>query len=369
MPGPSFYVWTAPKVVRGLSLAVILALLLTSDGFRDRFHVVNQVTFSPDGRWLAAGSYSWKKKTGASFKIYAADVCRKVTLINLDNDSDRTVIAEEMRNGNQGPLRHFTPRIQFGPGDDELTVLLARRGTLQVWNLKHNVGVERKEEFARNMDAFAYSQDGEMLAAYAERQLVLWNLKTLRSSQLISPDAYSLFMERAPISFAPNPRKLLLAGTGSEVNIWDTDSGKLVGTIPREEKSSVEWSAFSVDGDLIATVESTGVHLWMVDDVVDPQQTPVKTTLPDSSGAQDIAFLTDGRSLAVVGYQGFRVYDLRTLQVRAAVSFRALNFVACSPDGKLLATGDFEGHVTLWDARSLKRLRSIRIRDVVQVPR
>lgn len=366
MPGPPFYVWTAPKVVRGLSLAVILALLLTSDGFGDRFHVVNQVTFSPDGRWLAACSYSGRN-AGVPFKHYVADVCRKVTLIKLDDVSHRKVIAEETRYGNQGPLHRLTPRVQFGPGDHELTILLAREGTLQVWNLKDNIAVERREELVRNLYAFAYSQDGGMMAACSEGQLILWNIKTLRSSQL-SPDVYSVFYKRPLISFAPGRRKLLLQGDGFAVNLWNTDSGTGAGKLPIEKDSSIDNAAFSVDGDMIATVDYRGTHLWKVEDLVNRQRTLVNATLPDSWGTIDIVFLPDGRGMAVVGNDGLKVYDLSTLQRRAVVSLKGWPIsIACSPDGKYLATGDLDGYVTLWDARSLERLQSIRIRDILRL--
>jgi WD40 repeat protein len=77
------------------------------------------------------------------------------------------------------------------------------------------------------------------------------------------------------------------------------------------------------------------------------------TRFRDGNFSNVVAVSPDGKTLAVAGgNQGVRVLDLatgkelRTLKVTGFANFTHVNF---SPDGKLLAAGDFTGRIEFWD--------------------
>ena len=88
----------------------------------------------------------------------------------------------------------------------------------------------------------------------------------------------------------------------------------------------------------------------------------VKTlTLPDGAvtrigrgWAQCIAFSSDENSLAVASSIGLWIYDVSTMNPVALWETESglVSTVAFSPDGVLLATGNWDGEVKLWDIQT-----------------
>lgn len=73
----------------------------------------------------------------------------------------------------------------------------------------------------------------------------------------------------------------------------------------------------------------------------------------------------DGRLVASGGRDGVRVWELATATESASLegfdTEHAFHFCCCfSPDQKVIASGDWSGTLTLWNAQSGRRLRSVR---------
>jgi len=76
-------------------------------------------------------------------------------------------------------------------------------------------------------------------------------------------------------------------------------------------------------------------------------------TDPGGKGVNSVAFSPDGKLLAAGDFNG-RAYlwDVATGKLArpiTATDSKSVNSVAFSPDGKVLAVGDFSGHIYLWD--------------------
>jgi eukaryotic-like serine/threonine-protein kinase len=94
--------------------------------------------------------------------------------------------------------------------------------------------------------------------------------------------------------FSPDGTLLLTAGQDGAARIWDSVTGKPLGT-PLEHPNEVNWAAFSPDGKLIATASDDGmIRLW------DLATRLLKRQLPHSAGRQAVCvlFTPDGRRLA-----------------------------------------------------------------------
>ena len=63
-----------------------------------------------------------------------------------------------------------------------------------------------------------------------------------------------------------------------------------------------------------------------------------------------IAFSSDGQSLAVASSIGVWLYDVATFRELALLGHRSVvNSVSFSSDGKILASGSYDGTILLWD--------------------
>lgn len=117
--------------------------------------------------------------------------------------------------------------------------------------------------------------------------------------------------------------------------------------------TTVEATAFSPDGRLLATATQTGTTLWNT-----RTWHPVGPPLRSRQGGWDwVDFSPDGQTLAIAGGKGrVELWDVATRkelrELRdpgAATSPEPLAFVRFSPDGATVAAGPQEqNHVTLW---------------------
>lgn len=152
-------------------------------------------------------------------------------------------------------------------------------------------------------------------------------------------------------AFSPDGRLLALGTNDGAVIMWDVGTRQSVGQVPSDGSGNrISEVVFSPNGKLLAILGHTKVRIW---DVNQRHFLRQELILPPSPPT-NIVFDLTGRELTV----GFRNGTVQVWQVasgkvveeptagRPSTSQRSL---AVSRDGRLMATGDSDGSILLWN--------------------
>ncbi len=163
----------------------------------------------------------------------------------------------------------------------------------------------------------AYSPDGLLLAAASDSGI--WLYDTVTHNEVIHIVGHEGSVNS--ISFSPDSKTLASGDSASHVYLWDVATGKL--------RSSTEWS--------------TAPHRWSAASV---SFSPIRTTLVSAG------------DLRLLGWNVPTVLTSRSILDRSfSIDFDAfdgINFqsVSFSPAGRMVALGNVDGRVILYDVRS-----------------
>ncbi len=244
---------------------------------------------------------------------------------------------------------------------------------MRVWDL--TVGRETRKTTApfKAEGPWQFSPHRKILAAglrQHERALFLWEWQTDRPPRtLLGPERG---FER--LAFSPDG-SLLATSTDSEVvsvRLWDVASGTLLRRFGTDKgNQSVAGVAFSRDGKILAGTHygASGVVLWEV------ATGKVQRVLPHFRYGGDVAFSPDDRWIVATAPSGIRVWEAATgkLADGDAGHAGAVDHIAFSPRGNVIATTGNDGTIRLWDPRAGQTRHILRhdeewIRDVVFDP-
>jgi WD40 repeat protein len=150
--------------------------------------------------------------------------------------------------------------------------------------------------------------------------------------------------------------------------------------ILRGHKGYILAVAFSPDGKLLATCSGgfrpsdSTVKLWDVDRALSRGSTEPITLKGHEGVIWCLAFSPDGKTLASGSMdKTVKLWDVGAWRaagagsrtkgwrwtprtIRGDANARGVKSVVFSPDGKIVATGTYDGHITLWDAATQSRV-------------
>jgi RNA polymerase sigma factor (sigma-70 family) len=227
--------------------------------------------------------------------------------------------------------------------------------------------------------AVNFSPDGKLLVTGsvpvgedvgAPIALIMWDVATGKPKTTLMDKGSGVLC----LAFSPDGKVLVSGHADKAVRVWDLTLGK-VKWVLKGHGGEVKSVAFSPDGKMLASgsfdrkgPKFTGeVRFW------NPETGKLEQTFIDQSptAVESLAFSPDGRRLAVAStglkeekdqvkgrsiYLGHvSIYDVakKNLQWRATVD-GGVHSVTFSPDGKILASGNDDRTVTLWEAESGK---------------
>lgn len=231
---------------------------------------VYAVAFSPDCQLLASSSYNgrvivWNVGSGKAVHILTVKDWSITLAFSTDSrqlavgSQDSGIVIFDVRTGKV--LRTYETRfsinaLAFSPDGRHLA---GGSFTIAVWDLQNGKIVKTLEGHRDSLRAIAFSPDSRLLASGSKDKTArLWNLETgetVRTFQTESPVTLRLRTRnlhlkwKMPINsvvFSPDG-KLLAAGTGPNIQVWDVATGDAVKTLLGHERS-VTGVVFLPDG-------------------------------------------------------------------------------------------------------------------------
>lgn len=163
------------------------------------------------------------------------------------------------------------------------------------------------------------------------------------------------------IAYSPNGRLLATCGHDRRVRLWNAETTDLVRDLPPMRHHDVKALEFSPDGQYLATLggmekRAAILQLWTV------QGNPVHRFQGREKRFSALAFSPDGRMLAAGDLNGYlHVWDVETKAriTQAREHKEAIRALAWSPDGRALVSGSRDHRVKVWDARTFDKPREI----------
>jgi WD40 repeat protein len=218
------------------------------------------------------------------------------------------------------------------------------------------------------VNAVAVSPDGRTIAAgYCTGRCnstggvgrtSLWNVASRKMSASLTDPGPGFFSGVVGVTFSQDGSIVATADGNGSTFLWNTTTKKIIATLTDPNSSQqVQAAAFSPNGGILAAGDGNGsIYLW------NTSTAKVITTLdrPPSVNALNIqlalAFSPDGQVIAA-SYGGAKTYlwSIMTGKVITILTdpgrYPSVDAIAFSPDGKTLATGDYDTNSTcLWNA-------------------
>ncbi|KIJ46973.1 hypothetical protein M422DRAFT_249252 [Sphaerobolus stellatus SS14] len=282
--------------------------------------LVNSVSFSPDGRYIASGS------------------------------NDQTV---------QSTLSHF--HLYIASGSDDRAIHL--------WSVETGVPIGQPYEgHIGKVNSVSFSSDGKYIASGSDDLTVcLWSVET--GMQVAQPYKGHIGKVNA-VSFSPDGRYIVSGSTDHTVRLWNVENGMPVGEPYEGHTDFINTVPFSPDGRYIASgSDDQTIHLWSVDTEM-PVAQPYEghtdwvntVSFPSdgryiSSGHTDfinsVSFSPDMRYIASSSHD--QTVHLSSVETGMPVKqpyegyTDQVNSVSFSPVGKYIASGSGNKTASAWN--------------------
>ena len=297
----------------------------------------NAAAFSPDGRWLAAGS-------GGVLRVW--DWRKQQILQTFAGHEKKAISVAFSRDGR---------RLASGTWG----------GSVRLWDVV--AGGEPLCDFAASrmtrhpISALAFSPNGRRLAtASFGRRVDVWDTSTGELVQTLPQSGMVLC-----VAFSPDGRRLVSAGEDKTVRVWESTTGREVLGL-RGHTDMCGCVAFSSDGRRLASASKDGtIRVWDATSLKDHEGQEKLTFVGHTGEVWSLAISPDGQKIVSGGFGSpAKVWDADTGRVSAHYSGQrnVVFSVAWQPDGQRIASAGWDGElftVQVWDAPTAQRIFTI----------
>jgi eukaryotic-like serine/threonine-protein kinase len=345
------------------------------DSFPGHGGLTISVAFSSDGR-LASGSWRggltlWDvKRTGTPFPIPPGHR-HPISALSFSPHGrriasasfDRTIKVWDATTGKPiHTLRHPTGLVlgvAFSP-DGSRIASAGEDKIVRVWDATTGREVLGLHGHRDVCGCVAFSPDGRRLASVSpDRTIRVWDATPLRENERQELETYALHADEIwSLAISPDGHSIVSAGFDNSVKVWDARTGR-VSVDFRGHDKVVFCVAWHPTEPRIASAGWVGAGMFTVK-VWNAQTGEEIFSLPPGPEYLSVAFSPDGRHLLTGRANGtVQVWDTRPGRQETPLGMLGsggrvvIRGVVFSRDGKRFASAGDDGIVKLWDATRL----------------
>jgi serine/threonine protein kinase len=260
------------------------------------------LTFSPDGRLLASGSWDhtikiWNIDTGDLLQTFQGhqDLVLSIAfspngLLLASGSADKTIKLWDVNTGESLQTlkqENWVSSLDFSP-DGQMLAVEGDDNSIKLLELSSNSLLQTFIGHENVINSVKFSPDGTIIASgSADGNIKLWEinsgnlLQTFKGNEILS------------IAFSPDGLLLASGDTASQIKLWGIKSGKLEKTL-KGHKNWVLSVIFSPNGHLLASgSHDNTIRLWSL-----PNGKLLKILTGHKNDVNSIAFSPDGSILA-----------------------------------------------------------------------
>ncbi len=231
-------------------------------------HQAYGVAMTPDGQWIATGS--WK-----DIKIW-----------NLNTGQLARTISGHLGSVYTVAIAPNSQRLASGSSDDKV----------RIWDLNTGKLLHTLSAHSDSVRSLAISPDGKILASGGlDKAIILWNLDSNCTGEHCKTPTHILSGHTefvSSLAMMPDGQRLVSGSADQTIKIWNLQTGRLIQTLVGHE-GTVLSVAVSPDGMMLASGSADGtIKLWWL-----KTGEPVKTLSGHQDMVNSVAFSPDGRTL------------------------------------------------------------------------
>lgn len=358
-------------------------LLMTLTGHTDW---VNMVAFSPDGKYMASGSSDstvkiWSSTTGALLYTFDGNTSSVRYVYFITNEmlmsvSDETIMFWSIK---ERKLLHAINDHGKISINNDILAYVGNSGVINIINISSGKLIRTIKREIYDTPSIMIAKDGDFILANSSDNIEVWDINSgMKIKDMAKTDFGCNYFD----AISPDYKIFASINTSDDdsdkdmLQICSMDTFKTVTKINAGKSGWIDSVAFSKDGSMLASNDSSSAFLWSM---LSGKLMHKITMYPDVIFT-DLAFSADSKRIAVAGYMPEQENeDLDsgiismwsaencTLDYSYEVGDWPVTSIALNPNGQTIATasGDNDERkksgydIKLWSINDGKLIKSI----------